>query len=66
MDADRLTECSIMIDDCFATKRREEKLTEWEHEFLQSLEEQVASRRSLSEKQIAVLERVWEKVTDQG
>ena len=54
------------MDDCLATKSREDRLTEWETEFLDSVETQVVSRNTISQKQIDVLERIWEKVNPRG
>lgn len=48
-----------MIEDC---ERREEKLTEWEQGFIDSLSSQIA-RRPLTDKQRSTLERIWERVT---
>ena len=54
------------MDDCLATKSREDRLTEWEAEFLDSVETQMVSKNTISQKQIDVLERIWEKVTSRG
>lgn len=48
-----------MIEDCI---KRESRLTEWELEFIQSINETVLSK-SLTEKQIEKLEKVWERIT---
>ena len=63
---DWLSEYKEMIDDCLATKSREDRLTEWEAEFLDSVETQMVSKNTISQKQIDVLERIWEKVTSRG
>ena len=52
-----------MIDDCAA---RESRMTEWECSFVESLDEQLFDTKSLSTKQIDVLNRIWEKVTARG
>lgn len=49
-----------MIDDCM---QRESKCSEWEQNFLDSLSNQISRGRFPTEKQIAVLDRVWERVT---
>lgn len=49
-------EISAMIEDCLA---RESKLTEWEISFL----ENIIELKSLSEKQDATLEKIWDRVT---
>lgn len=52
------------IEDCMA---RDNRMTEWEQNFVQSLSEQLErSDGGLSQKQIDVLDRVWEKVTKNG
>jgi hypothetical protein len=38
-----------------------EKLTEWEQTFLDSVREQFEDEKILSEKQLEVLERIWDK-----
>ena len=63
---DWLSEYKEMIDDCLKTKSREDRLTEWEAEFLDSIETQMVSKNTISQKQIDVLERIWEKVTSRG
>lgn len=45
-----------MIKDCEA---RESKLSDWEREFVDS----VSRRNTLTEKQSATLERIWDRVT---
>lgn len=49
-----------MISDCIA---RESKLSEWEQDFLQSLDEQLGRGRALTEKQDETLTSIWERVT---
>lgn len=57
-------EYTRQIEDCMA---RDNKMTEWEQNFVQSLSEQLErSANGLSQKQIDVLDRVWEKVTKNG
>jgi hypothetical protein len=50
-----------MIDDCEA---RESQLSEWEYEFISSIEGKLWC--DLSEKQRAKLESIWERVTANG
>ena len=52
-----------LIDDCTA---RESQLTEWEANFLESVDTQLDERGSLSPKQVDTLENIWEKVTRNG
>lgn len=49
-----------MVADCV---QRESKLSDWERSFIDSLENQLANGRALSEKQVARLDEIWEKVT---
>ena len=57
LDPDDIPE---MIGDCIA---RESKLSDWEREFIQSINEQTCKNRSLTEKQEAILDRIWTHVT---
>ena len=52
-----------MISDCEA---RESRLSEWEAGFIDSINKQVEKDRSLTEKQDETLNRIWEKVTENG
>ena len=54
------TEEDDMIEDCM---KRESKLGDWEREFIQSLSEQRAAGRMLSDKQTDKLLSIWMKVT---
>ena len=56
-------EVSQMIADCEA---RESRLTEWEASFIDSLSKQLERGRSLTEKQDETLNRIWDKVTENG
>lgn len=49
-----------MLDEC---RNRESQLSEWESDFIQSIQEQLDDDRLLSSKQIAKLEDIWERVT---
>ena len=49
-----------MIQDCH---NRESKLSEWEHDFIASIDEQLGKGRGLSLKQTETLERIWNDVT---
>lgn len=57
-----MTEHHLMIEDCEA---RQERLTEWEQEFIASIGERIAER-PLTEKQAAKLEAIWNRVTTKG
>ena len=58
-----LDDCREMIDDC---SDRESQMSEWECDFIESIDEQLYDTKSLSTKQIDVLNRIWEKVTKRG
>lgn len=49
-----------MLEDC---ERRSAKLTDWECQFVDSLQRQIAQGRRPTEKQISTLDNVWEKAT---
>lgn len=59
MPASTHDEIVQMLDDC---EKRSEKLTEWEETFIDSLQSQVAVR-SLTEKQVDRLTKIWERIT---
>ena len=49
-----------MVTDC---ENRESKLSDWERSFIDSLRNQLDRGRTLSAKQIDILNTIWEKVT---
>ncbi len=49
-----------LIEDC---KNRYQKLSVWDSEFIEALSEQISMTNGLSQKQMQVLEKIWEKVT---
>jgi len=53
-------EIDQMIEDIL---QREEKLSEWEASFIDSIESQLRRGRSLTEKQDEKLTAIWERVT---
>lgn len=55
-----MNETDQLISDCEA---REDRLSEWEKTFIQSIREQFDRRGSLSPKQEGILNEIWEKVT---
>ena len=61
--ADWSSEYALMIADCEA---RQEWLSEWEAVFLDSLSRQIAAGRAPSQKQLDVLDRIWDRVTKKG
>lgn len=52
-----------LLDDC---EQREERLTDWERGFLDSLRRQIGEGRRPSPKQIEALDRAWERATAKG
>lgn len=53
-----MTETEQMIQDCI---NRQEKMSEWEQGFVQSLEEKGSIH--LTAMQLAKLEQIWERIT---
>jgi hypothetical protein len=53
-------ELDQMLQDC---EVREEKLSEWERTFIDSLTHRRAKGNSLTEPQAEKLEQIWERVT---
>lgn len=49
-----------MVIDC---ERRQQRLTEWEREFIPSLKKQIQSDKTLSAAQTEKLDAIWERVT---
>ena len=56
-------EYMTMLDDC---ERREERLTDWERGFVDSLRRQIEQDRRPSAKQIETLDKCWERATARG
>ena len=52
-----------LLDDC---ERREERLSEWECGFVDSLRRQIEQGRRPTQKQIEALDRAWERATARG
>lgn len=52
-------EIKTMIEDI---KKREEKLTTWEHDFIVSIETWYDANKALSPKQLNRLNAIWDKV----
>lgn len=55
-----MDEYAQMIEDC---QKRESKLSEWEANFIDSLAKQIGDGKALTDKQMAALERTWDRVT---
>lgn len=52
-----------LLEDC---EKREERLTDWERNFVDSLTKQIDAGRRPSLKQIETLDSVWAKATQRG
>jgi hypothetical protein len=63
MEADWREEYFRMISDC---RKRDRMLSAWDSDFLDSIEMRLEDNRTLSSKQIAKLEEIWEKATSKG
>ncbi len=50
----------LMISDC---EKRESKLDDWEQGFIDSISKRVGDGKSLTDKQIARLDSIWERIT---
>lgn len=62
-NADLMKEIPSMIEDCYG---REELLTDWEADFLDSIDHQYSSGRGLTARQIEKLYSIWDRlVTEQ-
>jgi hypothetical protein len=57
------SEYITLLDDCEA---REDRLTDWERGFVDSLRKQIDGGRRPSPKQIDALDSVWERATARG
>lgn len=55
-----LGDVPLMVKDC---ANREERLTPWERDYIQSLTEQLDNGRTLSEQQVHKLDEIWTRVT---
>lgn len=61
--SDWSSEYLTLLEDC---EKREERLSEWEREFADSLSRQIAEGRRPSVKQSEMLDSIWERVTARG
>ena len=55
------SEALQQIEDC---ENRESKLTEWEVTFLSSLSDRLGDGLGLTDRQLAKLDSIWNRVTD--
>lgn len=49
-----------LVEDC---ENREQRLSDWERQFIDSVRHQLDAGRPLTPKQAATLDDIWEKVT---
>lgn len=61
--ADWTDEYRQLIDDC---EKRDSKLSAWDVDFLTSISERLDMKKPLSQKQIDVLDGIWERATKNG
>lgn len=54
---------ATIIEDC---EKRQEKMSDWEVEFIDSLSCRLVAGNSLTEKQRERLDSIWERVTANG
>lgn len=52
-----------LLDDC---EQREQRLTDWERVFIDSLRRQITEGRRPTPKQIDTLDGIWERATAKG
>lgn len=52
-----------LLDDC---EKREQRLTDWERSFVDSLRRQIEQGHRPSAKQVEALDDIWEKATARG
>ena len=58
-------EVKLMLDDC-TNERRKHQLTKWDRDFLRTWYQMYDTRIRLSQKQLNTLDRIWERVNDNG
>lgn len=61
--SDWTSEYQQLIDDC---EKREDRLTDWDRSFVDSIKHQLARGRALSVKQTEKLDEIWERATARG
>lgn len=63
MMADWTDAYRTLIDDC---RKREQHISSWDADFLDSIESRLDRKIPLTEKQIGVLDGIWERATARG
>ena len=61
--SDWTSEYLTLLDDC---EKREERLSDWERGFVDSLRQQIAHGRRPTPQQIETLDATWERATARG
>ena len=61
--SDWTSEYLTLLDDC---EKREERLSDWERGFVDSLRQQIAQGRRPTAKQVEMLDATWERATARG
>jgi hypothetical protein len=56
----RVEDYQNMIDDCI---NRSEKMTDWEVNFIDSIDHRMGKGHGITDPQAEILARIWEKVT---
>jgi hypothetical protein len=57
------TEYLQLIEDC---EKRDHRLSAWDVDFLSSIKDRLIDKRPLTEKQINMLDSIWERATKNG
>lgn len=52
-----------LVEDC---ENREDRMSDWERKFIDSISNQLEKGKTLSPKQIETLDNIWEKVTNKN
>lgn len=58
-----MTEHEQMVEDC---EQREDRLSDWERSFVDSVGKQLRDGRTLTAKQAEALDAIWERATARG
>ena len=53
---EKIQDCKDVMDVCNTS------VSKWEHDFIESIEEQIITKGTLSEKQEQILNNIWEKI----
>jgi hypothetical protein len=61
MSSTDYVEIETLINDCWNTKKK--LLTEWEYDFLASMDERLHKKYPFTDKQIEMINKIWERVT---